>query len=297
MKIRLVSIFAFTVLVSFVTSCKDKEIETSTEEVSKKEVVTATQETEEDLSAIAEDAAAVEGEEDYDDPTIFPTSFKFKHDLIMTGEYHDGEIVLDVDNKSWVGLVKETDDTYSVYKLNPTTKKVHDVVLDETGEMTGTKVSVKSVGEVMFMTNEGLLTKGTDLASVELPKTIYPGESKDFSYKGKAYTIYAEGEKDQPYNYENNEGEQIRAYNIKKYSLYLKIKGQNTVIKLLDLNSLEEATPTIEFAGDLNGDGIVDFLINTTYNYNMSRPTLYLSEGKTGSVNVKAVAALTSLGC
>lgn len=297
MKKRLMFIFAFTVLVTLTTSCKDKEIEAPSTDITPKEVATATEETEEDPSAIAEDAAAVEGEEDYDDPTVFPTSFKFKYDLIMTGEYHDGEIVSGVENKSWVGLVKESDDTYSVYKLNPTTKKVYDVVLDEAGEMTGTKVSVKSVGEVVFMTNEGILTKGTDLASVDLPKTIYPGESKEFSYKGKVYTLYAEGEKGEPYNYENNEGEQIRAYTIKKYSLFMKIKGQSTAIKLLDLSSLEEATPTIEFAGDLNGDGVIDFLINTTYNYNMSRPTLYISENKSGTINIKAVAALTSLGC
>lgn len=296
MKKRLMSIFVFTAIVGLTTACKDKQEESSTTETPIEETTTSVNEGEEEPTAIV-DEAVVEGEEDYYDPTVYPTSFKFKHDLIMTGEYHEGEIVDNVSSKSWVGLIKETDGTYSVHKVNPTTKLIHDVVLDEAGQMTGVKVSAKSVGEVVFMTNEGVLTQGSNLETVNLPKTIYPGESKDFIFKGKTYTLFAKGEKGAAYTYQNEEGEEVQGYEIKKYSLFLKVKGQDKVIALLDLSSLEEATPTIDFVGDLNGDGNIDFLINTTYNYNMSRYTLYLSEGKSGAVTVKPVAALVNLGC
>ncbi|MCC9043447.1 hypothetical protein LNQ81_12275 [Myroides sp. M-43] len=291
---RLTTIFFFTAVLSVSVACKDKETEVPSTDTTTEEVTTAVQ-TEEPMATV--DEAAIEGDEAEYNPTIYPTSFKFKHDLILTGTFHEGEVPTDVSSKSWVGLVKETDGAYSVHKMNPTIKIVHDEVVDEVGEMTGVKVSAKSVGEIVFMTNEGLISQGSDLAIAQLPTIIYPGQSKEFTYKGKVYTIYAEGEKGAPYTYENNEGEVIKTYEIKKYQLYLKVKGQDKVITLLDLKSLEEATPTIEFAGDLNGDGYLDLLINTTYNYNMSRPTLYLSDTKSGQLNVKAVAALESLGC
>ncbi|MEK6492583.1 hypothetical protein [Myroides odoratimimus] len=296
MKLKLFSIIAFGTLISFTVACKDKEVEKSLTNLPTEVVnITAQEQKEESMASV--DEAAVEGEEDYDDPTIYPISFKFKHDLIMTGNFHEGEIVGNVGGKLWVGLVKETDGSYGVYKLNPSVELIHDVVLDEVGEMTGNKISAKSVGEIIFMTNEGLITKGTDLAHVVLPKIIYPGESKDFSFNSKEYTLFSKGEKGAPYTYTTNEGEEVKAYEIKKYSLFLKIKGQEDVITLLDLSHLEEATPTIDFAGDLNNDGILDFLINTTYNYNMSRYTLYLSDGKQGQIKVLPVAALVSLGC
>lgn len=291
---RVLTIFLFTAILSLSIACKDKEADTPLGDSTTEEVITT--ESTEEPTAVADEAVIDEEDGEYD-PTIFPTSFKFKHDLILTGTFHEGEVSTDISSKSWVGLVKETDGTYSVHKLNPTTKIVHDDVVDEAGEMTAVKVSAKSVGEIVFMTNEGLISQGSNLTVAQLPTTIYPGESKDFTYKGKTYTIYAEGEKGAPYTYETNEGEVIKTYEIKKYQLYLKVKGQDKVIVLLDLKSLEEATPTIEFAGDLNGDGYIDLLINTTYNYNMNRPTLYLSDVKSGQLTVKAVAALESVGC
>lgn len=59
----------------------------------------------------------------------------------------------------------------------------------------------------------------------------------------------------------------------------------------------DDATPSLLFAGDLDRDGRLDLIFDTTDHYNVSRPTLFLSsQTKVGEL-VHQVAQYESVGC
>ncbi len=51
------------------------------------------------------------------------------------------------------------------------------------------------------------------------------------------------------------------------------------------------------FAGDLDGDGFPDLIIDTINHYNGSRPTLYLSKPARGNDLLKIMGWHVSVGC
>lgn len=58
-----------------------------------------------------------------------------------------------------------------------------------------------------------------------------------------------------------------------------------------------DAVPSLLFAGDLDRDGRVDLLLDTTDHYNLSRPTLYLSSAAKPGQSVAEVAQQQITGC
>jgi hypothetical protein len=59
----------------------------------------------------------------------------------------------------------------------------------------------------------------------------------------------------------------------------------------------DDATPALLFAGDLDRDGVLDLLLDTTDHYNLSRPTLFLSsQAGTGEL-LREVARFVAVGC
>lgn len=59
----------------------------------------------------------------------------------------------------------------------------------------------------------------------------------------------------------------------------------------------DDASPSLLFAGDLDRDGKLDLLFDTTDHYNVSRPTLFLSsQAKPGEL-LHRVAQYESVGC
>lgn len=58
-----------------------------------------------------------------------------------------------------------------------------------------------------------------------------------------------------------------------------------------------DAIPSVLFAGDLDRDGRVDLLIDTTDHYNLSRPTLFLSGAAKQGQHVAKVAQQSITGC
>lgn len=58
-----------------------------------------------------------------------------------------------------------------------------------------------------------------------------------------------------------------------------------------------DAVPSLLFAGDMDRDGRVDLLLDTTDHYNLSRPTLFLSSAAKPGQQVAEVAQQQITGC
>ena len=59
----------------------------------------------------------------------------------------------------------------------------------------------------------------------------------------------------------------------------------------------DDASPRLIFAGDLNRDGRLDLIFDTTDHYNLSRPTLFLSSAAGKGGVVRAVGTHDAVGC
>jgi hypothetical protein len=59
----------------------------------------------------------------------------------------------------------------------------------------------------------------------------------------------------------------------------------------------DDGIPNLIWAGDLDGDGALDLLIDLSDHYNMLRPTLYMSRKRGGRTLLEPVAAHESVGC
>ena len=59
----------------------------------------------------------------------------------------------------------------------------------------------------------------------------------------------------------------------------------------------DDAAPALLFAGDLDRDGELDLLFDTSHHYNLSRPTLFLSSQARAGELLREVAAHEATGC
>jgi len=127
---------------------------------------------------------------------------------------------------------------------------------DEDGQKTGWLVKSDIKDEGFFLSGVDDLTDGP-VQQVKLTKTmLYPGEKQEFNYNGVDYTFYAKGFK--------KDGD---IYNYKLF-LLANVKGHyfNQLLASEDhfgdeMHWEADATISIEFVGDIDGDKIPDVVI------------------------------------
>ncbi|MDR0227525.1 MAG: hypothetical protein LBI72_00420 [Flavobacteriaceae bacterium] len=317
MKRRFLSIVTLAILAVGVFSCKDKKEEQTPV------VVTETVEEEKDplfvsmgkddegfevfVSTLDQKNAFIAEEEAYYDKD--EEAYRFKEEMLTIGTFHGDEVSDEVTNKQWLGLLKNGKKMV-VAKATPSTKIVYDVVVDEEdGEYTGKEVFVENGKAYQYFFTKGTGVKvGTVDVKEGLPAYVYPGDEVTFTFKGKEYTMFATGKKMKldisAADLANTEEGSLPmyAYQVRDYRLYIQVKEGTSVSTTLLYSCpfADDAMPGgILFAGDLNQDGKLDLILDTSFHYNMNRPTLYISQPCSGEEckELKAVAALSAVGC
>jgi hypothetical protein len=83
------------------------------------------------------------------------------------------------------------------------------------------------------------------------------------------------------------------------YKLYLTASrnGQSIIELLVAQPNFDDQMIKILFAGDIDGDGFLDLIIDTSRHYNSTIPTLYLSKPAAGGHLVKPVGQHETVGC
>ncbi len=86
---------------------------------------------------------------------------------------------------------------------------------------------------------------------------------------------------------------------MQNYKLYLtaNINGKETTQLLIAQPNFDDNMIEIIFAGDIDGDNLMDFIIDTSRHYNMFSPTLYLSKPAGKGQIVKPVGSHVIVGC
>ncbi len=167
------------------------------------------------------------------------------------------------------------------------TTPMKDEMNDPEGKMSLTQIKSKTNQEIPFMLLYGL----PNLDGVTIPfypnfkNQLMPGESMQIG----GYTFTASGKL-----VKTEYGETVE-----NYKLILEGSKNNQTIQqtIADIPFFDDKMVTFYWAGDLDQDGLPDFLIDLSHKYSYTMPTLFLSSKAGTNELVKNVAEGASFGC
>lgn len=227
-------------------------------------------------------------------PWLLGTAFA----LQPPGTFHAGEAVAR-DGEPWLALRVEGN-TAALVATRIDSRPVEDVVVDAPGERTGVEVgSIDGDGVLVFLRGGGLRAGAVDRARVAAGDgTSPPALPIDIAFAGTRYRI--ENHCD-PEPARHVDGQAQFACSV------LLRMGQTRQVLSRRLGYFEQGSDVMSFgddgvqqllfAGDLDRDGRLDLIFDTSDHYNKSRPTLFLSGQAANGEPLREVAHHESVGC
>lgn len=226
------------------------------------------------------------------DYSTFPIDSTFTTKVLTEGIFHDDEVWDNADKEKWFGLFQGNTGFY-IAETKLKTERVRDEILDDENAKTGWEVQTNNEDPSIILIGEQNYLASRNVQQAILSKEqIYPGDTILLNYLGIDYKLYATGEK-------KKIQEDPEWFDVWNYKLYLTatIKGQEYKSLLVAQPNFDDQMVNLIFAGDIDGDGILDLIIDTSRHYNASSPTIYLSKPATKSEIVKPIGGHTSVGC
>jgi hypothetical protein len=223
----------------------------------------------------------------------YPVDSSFTTKVLAAGIFHGDEVWEHANKENWFGLFKGTTGFY-IAETKLKTKRVHDPIVDEKeSDKTGWEVRTLNHDTVLILIEKLEYLAPRNVQPAALTKEhVFPGDTLRIHYLGVDYKIYATGgKKEDP----DNPG-WLEVWNYKLF-LAATIDGIPCKSLLVAQPNFDDKMITLLFAGDMDGDGIMDLLIDTSRHYNSTIPTLYLSKPSGKGEVVKPIGGHTSVGC
>lgn len=226
------------------------------------------------------------------------------HALQPPGMFHDGEAVAR-HGERWLALrVHEGDASLRMARLR--VKRVFDVIADAEGEATGQEID-SDVGDVVtYLRGPGLHAGPVAMAVSEfvgegplptqrlrLGDRVYriltrcTAAAVNATQDGMAYRCRIELSEDGKDGDVEHGSRQTLA----------EMTGTSALSAAPDIVLGDDASPHLIFAGDLDRDGRLDLIFDTSNHYNLSHPVLFLSGAAEGDELLHAVAEHDAVGC
>ncbi len=212
--------------------------------------------------------------------------------LALPGQWHGDEVAAE-DGESWLALVERTPDRYELRPVTLRVERVHDPIVDDTGEKTGKRISLNLDIEPVIL-----------IQGLPIPEQGVSAVQEDFQ-------PFIAFERDRPHGRLASERIpltedswlQLEAVPFPEDERFSKIKltyveGMNK--QVLDVGEIPvsaDVQPGLMWAGDLDGDGYTDLLLNTSNHYNVDAITLFLSGPAEKGRLLKKVAEWRTTGC
>ena len=204
---------------------------------------------------------------------------KLKAKLLEASDFHSSEVPYK-SGENWIGLYKNGDS----YSLESTK-----IIVKNNGEaMYGTTVSTARAGETVF-----LLRGARHLASGPIA-TVYDDSDNDFdSYFGEnPVKLYVFEGREYRLRLENSDNGYLR----KGSQLVLESDGKRQLLRSLN-DGCGDCGWSVEWVGDLDRDGKLDFYLDLNNHYNSSEPTLFLSTSAKEGKLLGIFAGFHVVGC
>lgn len=223
------------------------------------------------------------------------------HALQPPGQFHGGEPVAR-HGERWFALTADADGA-RLTRTRLQVKTVVDELLDGEGQATGQAVSsATDSGAVLTYLRGPGLHEGpvTQAESPDIASNSEGGDSglpaQTLRFGGRDYRIATRCEADRATA--NLYRCSIDLIDGERRQTLVAMSGQrDATVAGSGMLLGSEATPHLIFAGDLDRDGRLDLIFDTTDHYNVSRPTLFLSGAAGEGELVRVVAEYHSVGC
>jgi hypothetical protein len=224
------------------------------------------------------------------DTLIVPSDEKeYLTKIITTGQFHEDEIWDQVENENWLGLFKN-DNQFYLDKADVKSKRVNDAIADNEDDMSGWQITTENKDtSILLVTKLDFLVK-RKVNYLNLKKReIFPGDTIKFEFLGVEYELFAIGSKSETDGFVQYEN----------YKLYLTAdnKGKKVTQLLVAQSGFDDEMIDILFSGDIDGDNILDLIIDTSNHYNGKSPTLYLSRPANSGQILTIVGQHKTVGC
>jgi hypothetical protein len=210
---------------------------------------------------------------------------KNKIQIIETGEFHGDEITAET-GEMWLGLYAQGEN-YSLLPSVLTIETVHDQIVDAADEKTGKSVKILGQPKPIF------LIKGDGFVQSRTIKTVFDGEKsignnfdETFIFQGKSYRLYVETE-----NPKNTKSEMVDE------TSKLVLTSGNIKQIIYSQKNCDDCGWSLQWVGDLDDDGKLDFYADVSDHYNASHRRLFLSSKAGNNELVKEAAEFVTVGC
>lgn len=213
----------------------------------------------------------------------------------QTGEFH-GEEVSAKNGQRWLALILDPSNQDRIASVVVRVERVWDAVMDEPGSKTGKKITFPGGNDGVFLFRGIPSIRPRPVETISSTQTLKPNAPVDLVLsKGKSYQLTLVCSKP----------EGSEAWQHSAASLVLQCGDQKQILGTYQASYEkgefvgvgQEGEIRLLWAGDLNGDGALDFIIDLTDHYNMALPTLFLGTQKGAKVSVSMVAQQMTLGC
>jgi len=229
--------------------------------------------------------------------------------LLMIGQFHGDEVHAG-SGGSWLGLFPMSNGEFELRKTRIKVDTVYDPIVDDRKDnknhkrKTGKAVSVPQ-GDPLLLVRD-LLELKTGRVPTAFPnrsavkhrqaseysagRPLKCGQTIMLKCKGRAAQLVVSGQVVKA----TEEGSQY----VHGLKVTLKSEGRSQILYGSDDYDLSlDDGPKLIWAGDLDGDGKIDLLVDTTNHYNVADPTLFLSSLARHGKLVKRVAEFRHVGC
>lgn len=206
--------------------------------------------------------------------------------LITTGSFHKGEVRART-GQQWLGLVP-TRGGFAWRVVSPIVRPVEDPISDGIGQNTGVGVSVRG-GTPVF-----LIRRAGDLSRAKVKPAFYRRDGSPLPETDSLKLSCSDYRGRYGLNISNRRvGEDAPA---RVSRLVLEGDGLKQTLYQWPEGFSDQHCELI-WAGDLDGDGKLDLLMNLSDHYNVSEVTLFLSSRRAPGTLVKRVASFRTTGC
>lgn len=194
--------------------------------------------------------------------------------LALPGQYHGDEMQTRAED-NWLGLYA-AGESFEWRPVVPRFTSTMDPVLDQPGEATGVEVGVPGDPPILMVRGVPALKPGSVARAAAEPTRMTPGAMELLP-----------------------DGLRLVAILDEHGAYQLRLEDQDGRVQVICAHNVlyDETVPTLLMAGDLDNDGRLDLLIDTSNHYNLSRVTLFLSSAAGPGEWMAPVAGLQTTGC
>ncbi|HVH34650.1 MAG TPA: hypothetical protein VM847_11145 [Tahibacter sp.] len=211
--------------------------------------------------------------------------------LALPGEAFHGDEVPARDGETWLALaVSDGKARLQSVKLEVTA--VSDPLVDDPDDRSARSVAAPGVEALVFLRGIDALKPGDAGAVLAREQTVSTERPLRLGSDAAAPQITVHCAKSAGQTEASSC--EVSLGDGKTTQVLFRVAGERSEV---DGRVFDDAVATVTFAGDLDHDGRVDLVIDTSDHYNLSRPTLFLSGAAAPGLLVGRVAQQQLTGC